>query len=323
MKKVAVVGAGFAGLAVAWNLLQRHHSVTIFDSLPIGSGASGIAAGLLHTFMGLDAKLAWQGREAYHAALQLLEVASTKASVFSRSGMLRVALTERQEQSYRQRALEYPLEVRLLEANQLTDIVPGVVAKPALWIKDALTVDGFAYLNALWMVCEDLGASLEKRTVHSLDELDAYDAVVVTAGFSSSKLIPVPVRQVKGQLLELEWPLEIPPLPTPVNSSVYCVMHPSNTKCHVGATYERNFASDLPDLEVAQNELLPKISQILPFLKDAKVLSARAGIRGSTPNHLPIAERIDERTWTLCGLGSKGLLYHAWLAEKLVSEHLS
>ncbi|HRD55095.1 MAG TPA: FAD-dependent oxidoreductase, partial [Parachlamydiaceae bacterium] len=49
--KIAIIGAGFAGLATAWHLLQHQDKipleVTIFDSSGFGGGASGIAAGLL------------------------------------------------------------------------------------------------------------------------------------------------------------------------------------------------------------------------------------------------------------------------------------
>ena len=42
MKKIAIVGAGFAGLAAAYFLSQKNH-VTLFDKKGIGAGASGIA----------------------------------------------------------------------------------------------------------------------------------------------------------------------------------------------------------------------------------------------------------------------------------------
>ena len=67
--KVAVIGAGFCGLAVVWNLLnqlfQPNLEVTLFDKTAIGSGASGVAAGLLHPYAGAHAKLNWRGKEAW------------------------------------------------------------------------------------------------------------------------------------------------------------------------------------------------------------------------------------------------------------------
>ena len=49
--KVAIVGAGFSGLACAWHLLHMQTEppqVTLFDRKGIGGGASEITAGLIH-----------------------------------------------------------------------------------------------------------------------------------------------------------------------------------------------------------------------------------------------------------------------------------
>lgn len=53
--RCAVLGAGFAGLSVAWHLLQLspqelHLSVDLYDEIGIGGGASGVAGGLLHPY---------------------------------------------------------------------------------------------------------------------------------------------------------------------------------------------------------------------------------------------------------------------------------
>ncbi|XP_039164619.1 uncharacterized protein LOC120291399 [Eucalyptus grandis] len=53
--RYAVLGAGFAGLSVAWHLLRHspeklHLRIDIYDESGIGGGASGIAGGLLHPY---------------------------------------------------------------------------------------------------------------------------------------------------------------------------------------------------------------------------------------------------------------------------------
>lgn len=49
---IAIIGAGFSGLALAYFLLQSSAHVTLFDAVGIGGGASGIATGLLHPYPG-------------------------------------------------------------------------------------------------------------------------------------------------------------------------------------------------------------------------------------------------------------------------------
>ena len=50
-----MIGAGFAGIAVAWHLLQaatlqQPVHVEVFDAHGVAAGASGAAAGLLHPY---------------------------------------------------------------------------------------------------------------------------------------------------------------------------------------------------------------------------------------------------------------------------------
>ena len=52
-----------------------------------------------------------------------------------------------------------------------------------------------------------------------------------------------------------------------------------------------------------------------PFIQVRPSLS-RAGIRVKNPAHyFPILERIDPKTWVVTALGSRGLLYHAYLEK--------
>ncbi|XP_020259130.1 uncharacterized protein LOC109835575 [Asparagus officinalis] len=63
-KKYAVLGAGFAGLSVAWHLLKHcpkesHMHIDIYDEVGIGGGASGASGGLLHPYSP-KAKVLWR-----------------------------------------------------------------------------------------------------------------------------------------------------------------------------------------------------------------------------------------------------------------------
>src|SRR4051794_38558010 len=78
--QIAIIGAGFAGLAAAWTLLHsKIHSqkvqVTLFDEVGIGAGASGVAAGLMHPYTNAHSKLNREGYEGFEASMQLLTAA--------------------------------------------------------------------------------------------------------------------------------------------------------------------------------------------------------------------------------------------------------
>lgn len=67
--------AGFAGLATAYHLAAFGSDVTVFDphEAGTGTGASSVAAGLLHPLTPRG-KFIWKGEEGYKAAKHLIEV---------------------------------------------------------------------------------------------------------------------------------------------------------------------------------------------------------------------------------------------------------
>lgn len=82
--KIAVVGAGYVGLAVAWHLLKKNHEVAVFDG---GNGASHVSTGLLHSAPGKKALPTWRAQEGMESAIELLEIAGE--DTFVRNGILR------------------------------------------------------------------------------------------------------------------------------------------------------------------------------------------------------------------------------------------
>lgn len=320
--RIAVIGAGLAGLAVCWYLLERSLQVTLFDAVGIGGGTSGVSAGLLHPFTGQDARLAPSGREGMIATRELLQVAEKALGcpVAHQTGMLRAALTERQRESYLERSQQHP-ELHWLTAEETQKRVPGLVPVPGLWIREAISVDTSAYLEGLWQACQARGAELRIESVDQLELLKGFDAFVLALGAGHlPELAELPIRLLKGQILELAWPISLPPLPFPINSEAYLIPNPSQGRVWVGATFERQFADGLPNLALAEELLRPKAEALVPALRGAPLLGCRAGIRATTPSHQPMAKRIAQQVWVLTALGSKGLLHHAYLAKRLVGE---
>lgn len=316
--KIAIIGAGLCGLATAWHLLDKNITtdVTLFDPAGIGGGASGVAAGLLHPYGGAHAKLNRFAQEGYTTTRKLLEISSKALgeSVVQPTGVLRVALTDEQKADFSKTAMIYD-DVEWWEADRCQAKVEGLVESPGIFIRSGATIDTLKYLNGLWKACEAMGARLEKQTANNLE---TFDQVIIAAGYASTSFANIPLNPVKGQVLELEWPEELPPLPFGVNSRAYLLMN-SPTTCLAGATFEHHFDSIEPDLEEAQKHILPKASALIPALATAKILHIRAGVRASTPDHLPLIGQVEEGLWVITGMGSKGLLYHAFYAEQLVS----
>lgn len=292
MKKIAIIGAGFAGVATAYFLSLKKTQVTLFDPHGIAGGASGIATGLLHKYGGRTAKKNRFADEGQAATEKLIK--AIKQPIAEQSGLLRIPLTTKQEEDFR--------SVESADKN--------LSWKKGLWIPDAWTIDCKAYLNELWNLS---GADLVRSAISSLDELSSFDAVVIAAG-PDSKIgcKNLPLHPVKGQLLKIDHP----PLPHPICSRVYIV--PQQGFCIAGATFEHHFDSTVPDQAVAEKQLLPEMAKLLPGVSKEQVMGCKAALRATTPGRLPLSQQIEKNIWVLAGFGAKGLLYHALYAEKLV-----
>ena len=143
-QRYAVIGAGFAGVAVAWHLLQHASPcnpirIRLYDAFGIGAGGSGVAAGLLHPYTPRG-KVLWQGREAFQDALHLIEAAEsangTEDSPFVwRHGLLRPARQLKQAQQFAKHIISHPHGAELAEemgarciydVEELEKMVPGM-----------------------------------------------------------------------------------------------------------------------------------------------------------------------------------------------------
>lgn len=330
--KIAIVGAGFCGLATTWNFLHQFSDLpnlelTVFDSNEIGEGTSGMAAGLLHPYAGAHAKLNWRGIEGFKASCELISIAEEKLQspvTAHGKGILRLAATIKQQNDYLKSPALLDSNISWLDEKACQEMVPNCLKCPALWIKQGLTVYCAEYLRGLWIACEEKGAQFYKSSINSLNNLKDFSIIIITAGalcHTIKELSHLPLKTVKGQMLELSWPRHIPRLPCALNSHAYIVMKPSTESCLVGSSYERNFKNTSVDLESAIAEIMPKAEHILPSLAQAEIIQGYTGLRSVTLNHLPFCEKLhtNVNTWILSGMGSKGLLYHALMAKELVT----
>lgn len=296
--RIAVVGAGLAGLAAVWHLLQKGHDVTLFDGKGIGGGASGVSTGLLHTSPGRQAIPSWRADEGMKATLELLQIASQERPVYIQNGILRLAITEQQK-------IDFKKQPGWLENHSLPKATPG----PALWIPEGITVYSRLYLEGLWKACQ--GAKLEKQTIHSLQELDSFDLIVLACGEAIRRFADLPLSYTIGQTLLCRWP---EPLPVSLLSHGHITPTENPELCQVGSTYEH---TPEPDPKKAL-ELLEKVALFYPPAKDFQIVEIRSGVRVSPKvGYRPLIEKISHKALVFTGLGSRGLLYHALISRVL------
>ncbi|MGR3973565.1 MAG: FAD-dependent oxidoreductase [Candidatus Rhabdochlamydia sp.] len=285
MKTIAVVGAGFAGLAAAY-ALSSSYRVIILDHKGVGGGASGVSSGLLHPYPGEKGRLSWESQEAMRRAKALIDEAEQAlgSPVAHRGGILREGLI----------------------TNPLSDVT--LLGENRFLIHSGWTVYSASYLKGLALLCERRGVIFETKEILSLRDLASFDGFVLAMG-ASIRHFPefqhLNLGFVKGQLLTCRFPFS---LERTVSAKIYTAVTLSAYDHHVGSTYERDEINEEPCLEKACNLLKP----LYP------VTECRAGIRVTNRAHyFPILHRMSPMQYVITALGSRGLLYHALLAHRL------
>lgn len=312
MKKVAIAGAGLAGLSVALHLLQLGNiSVTLFDPKGIGGGASGVSTGLLHPFPGRMALRSWQADEGMLATKELVQKVEEEvgAPVCQRGGILRLATTLEQEKNY-QKCLEFGCE--WWPKEKVLKMAPDAAPFPALWIPEGMTVYSMPYLQGLWRLCEQKGATLIQEAFTSPD---AFDQTVLAMGWQTPAPPGEDLQASRGQALLCRWKK---PLSCTLLSNGHLTSSEDPNYCQLGSTYED--PNKPLDITQALN-LREKISLFYPPAKDFEVVETRVGVRiARRLGYRPIISQVDPKTWVFFGLGSRGLLYHALLGKSLANK---
>jgi glycine/D-amino acid oxidase-like deaminating enzyme len=309
--KVSIIGAGMAGLALAWHLLEKNHTVTLFDPRGIGGGASGVSTGLLYPYPGRLALRSWAADEGMKATLDLIQVAEETLGrpVALRNGVLRIAVSNQQKKDFKQQGT-------LWSEEEVIARLPLATKAPALWVPEGITVFSRMYLQGLWQACEKRGAKLELQAIQSLSELNAFDATILATGAETLQFEEcrhLSLQTAIGQSLLCRWP---EPLPMSIVSYAHLSPTEDPQFCTIGSTYEH---TEKPDPKKAR-ELLEKAAEFYPPARDFEIVEVRSGVRlAPRIGYRPIAQKIAPKAWVFTAFGSRGLLYHAMLAKNLVN----
>jgi len=344
MDRIAVVGAGIAGLATAVALRDRGATVTILDPRGVASRTSGNPAALLspHLSAGdsLRNALALAGIRATRALLAAVRV-DGKAGILRAEGIEHRGITRH---AARRLARLSAVDPRL--TGNLYQVLQADPKKPILRYPDGVGVD-------LGGFCRHLARGLDVRhrqvvSVETGDRgallsyadggQDLFDAAVIATG-AGTALHPDQPRplHVGGQLTRIRTPLHTVGQMA-LTGRGYCL--PAYEGQHwLGATYRHDSAdSGVHDADNIEN--LRQLRWVDPALETAEevaVSGAWYGTRAVFRDRLPAvgevapAPAVDAlggapptgtpRIFIHLGLGSRGVLY-APLAAQLLADRI-
>lgn len=146
--------------------------------------------------------------------------------------------------------------------------------------------------------------------------------LVLANGTGLTALTPaahLPLNQVRGQVSHVKAPA-MAALSTVLCHQGYITPAIQQEHC-VGATFDRSrtTAVELAEDNQQNLDLVNTVLQQPGWFADASVVSAKAGVRVTVPDHLPLAGELNAGLWLLGGLGARGLLFAPLLAEQLAA----
>lgn len=303
--RIAIIGAGFSGLAVAWNLLNLKNQVVVFD--PLLGGASAVAAGLLHPYVGEEGRRSLFATEAMQKTEDLLHTAraSLRKEIY-REGIIRIAQNEKQRKAYKN------------HCEVFKDVID--LGNDHFLMKSGKTVFCKRYLQGLRLAIIEKGGQFIAEEVTRLEQLKNFNQIVVAAGASIHnfpEFAQLKLRLIKGQVLTCETPFDLQIKKSLVGKGYIATSQKSGI-CYVGATYERHDLTETVDLLGTQKLLFTKAASFFPDIWQLKPIDCSSAIRVMRQGHyLPIATKVSNKVWVITAMGSRGLLYHAYFGGKL------
>ena len=348
---VVVVGAGVAGLGVAWRLAQAGREVLLLDKAEPGAGASTAAAGMLAPIGEVDfveepGELALKRASlaAYPAFVAELEAASGVSVDYRAVGSLLVAIDRDDTEALRrqydyQRSLGLDVEwLRGAEAREREPLLsPRIQA--AVAVPTDHQVDPIRLVAALTTACERAGVTTRtgaevEAVLHEGErlvglrlgggEVVSTRCAALAVGCWLRRLEGLPrglkraVRPVKGEALALQM--------EPIDALRHVIRAPdcylvprSDGRLVVGATSEEK-GFDTRRTAGGAFELLRGAFETVPATYEFAWLGSWAGLRPGSLDNAPLLGACAlDGLWLVGGLYRNGILLTPEVA-RLVSQ---
>ncbi|WP_156935742.1 FAD-dependent 5-carboxymethylaminomethyl-2-thiouridine(34) oxidoreductase MnmC [Alkanindiges illinoisensis] len=346
--KIAIIGAGIAGLSMAHALASRGYTCDLYDQEQPLAGASGNPRALLAPK--LISLTKFSGNLLNLGCLFSLRYWQQFSGVVEKTGTLHI-LDKRAEQeldkasAYHQDILEGLAPSQVIGQPSQTD---SGSALPGIWFKQAGLLNPHRLAQVILQNSAIQQHQVEISQIKALDipsqnaqwqlinnkheSSGIYDHVVICTALASPQLCNLlpQLKPIRGQVSWFSKPGKMPDLPLPMTYGGYIAQ--LNQPEHeatvlLGASFIRQ--DNQTDIRLADHQHnLDLIKAIAPATADSfppiSTWQGRAAIRAQSPDYLPLAGQINGHAglWTLTGLGSKGFSFAPLCAELICAQLL-
>ncbi|NAR98559.1 FAD-dependent 5-carboxymethylaminomethyl-2-thiouridine(34) oxidoreductase MnmC [Acinetobacter haemolyticus] len=326
-QKIAIIGAGIAGLSTAWAFAQRGHQITIYEQNEPLSGASGNPLALLNPKLCPIEQahehlmtLSWQHALNFYARFKAFRAIQVEQMALKNPDELL------------QLAEQYPDQILTTHAS---DEIRPQTEFPCLTLQQAGAVAPHQLRDE---ILQHPNIAVKKAKVSRLNSIGTQtelwqdqhhlataDQVIVCCAKQSAALFdhyPV-LKPIRGQVSWVKNTNQALSLEQAYSYGGYC-MQLDSSQLILGASFypNRDDTEVLLEDHVHNYQLIHSI-----FPTYAEQLSAtdtwqgRASVRAQTLDYFPLVGKIqnDPSIYTFAGLGSKGFLFAPLCSEILVA----
>ena len=342
-RKIAIVGGGIFGAAIAYVLTRDGFDVTLFEALSIGAHASSKNAGNLNPLHGTPSALLPFALESFRLhqeiAVALAELKSAHYNLLPSHRVL-LELDESKRNSLKKSTDLFTntegFSAEELDVEALHQIEPRLSQNVRFGIltKGSLAVDSYLLTMSLAQGAERLGAKYvydavlgvvkkgDRITgVETYQDKFACDEIIFATGPWLGETqacldidIDIDIEPVKGELLLMQ--LSGKPLDYDFTWGASCLYKRRKNQVWVGGTFERSGFDMSPSLKNRES-MLNQAAQIIPEIREARLLEHVVGLRPMTSSGLPIVGRVHkwQNAYLANGGGSKGVLLSVGIAQ--------
>lgn len=327
MPRVAIIGAGIAGAALARAFDQLGARPVVVEMEGSGAGASGFPAALVTPR--LDAGDAGIAALYAQAVAEAGRAYRAIPNAITAQGVLQLEQSPRDAARFVKIAAQsvWPSgAMSVLDAAACSDHLGEPVASTGLKMAGALAVRPRAILDAWLATADRIEATVARlhRNAEGWTLLDSAgaailnaDAVVIAGGWDAAELTPdLPLAPIRGQA---DWAEGV--AAPAVAWGGYAA--PGENLLLFGATHDRGETERITSPEASARNLrtlTDRLPGLAARVEAAGPIQSRVAVRAVTPDRLPLAGALlgQPGLYILSGLGSRG-----FCAAPLLAQHVA